>query len=367
MKTLLLCLVALVAANAQPTDITGTWQGTLTVGQRVVFKLERKDGKLGAVLYRIDRNPEPTPAASATFQDSTLKLEVPAAGANYEGHLSADGNSIAGNVTIGPNSLPLNLIRATPDTAWVIPDAPAPVPSMAPTAVVHVEVATVRPSSSDARGSSYAFRAGQVQAFNFSLRGLVVLAYDVHERQISDLPGWAADARFEINIKPDTPGQPSLAQMKKLFQEVLVDRFQLKFHMEKRQLSVYAITPLTGKAHKLTKSASEGSLSKLLFTNVGLLPALNATMAELAQTMQAVVLDRPVIDRTGIAGRWDFTLDWMSDETQFGNLNPRPQQPDTGKPNIFQAFQEQLGLKLESVQAPADVLVVEKVERPSEN
>jgi uncharacterized protein (TIGR03435 family) len=90
-------------------------------------------------------------------------------------------------------------------------------------------------------------------------------------------------------------------------------------------------------------------------------------MSELAQSMQGAVLDRPVIDRTGIEGRYDFTLDWMPDETQFISLGPTPPMPDNGKPNIFKAYQEQLGLKLEGVRAPADVAVLDKVERPSEN
>jgi uncharacterized protein (TIGR03435 family) len=206
-----------------------------------------------------------------------------------------------------------------------------------------------------------------VMAINTSLMNLITFAYDVHERQVSGAPSWADTDKFDIAIKPDTPGQPNITQMKKLLQEVLVDRFQLKFHTEKRTLSVYAITLPAGTQHKLTKSASPGNVPSLLYPRAGMLPARNATMAELAQSMQTAVLDRPVLDRTGIEGRYDFTLDWMPDETQFLSFGPAQAIPDNGKPDIFKAYQEQLGLKIEATRAPADVMVLDKAERPSEN
>jgi uncharacterized protein (TIGR03435 family) len=94
-------------------------------------------------------------------------------------------------------------------------------------------------------------------------------------------------------------------------------------------------------------------------------------MANLASTLQMRVLDRPVIDQSGLTDRYDFTLDWRPDEFQFPTL-PAPQRAAAieaadGLPNLFAAFQEQLGMKLEATKAPADVLVIEKVSRPSEN
>jgi uncharacterized protein (TIGR03435 family) len=86
--------------------------------------------------------------------------------------------------------------------------------------------------------------------------------------------------------------------------------------------------------------------------------------------MQAVVLDRPVIDQTGLAGRYDFTLTWTPDETQFGGRGgqaPPPADPANAPPGLFTAIQEQLGLKLESTKAPVDVVVIDRLEKPSEN
>ena len=92
-------------------------------------------------------------------------------------------------------------------------------------------------------------------------------------------------------------------------------------------------------------------------------------MTDLAGVMQSAVLDRPVIDQTGITGRWDFILTWTPDEFQFGGLGIRPPAPADGAtlPDLFTAFREQLGLKLESTRAPAEVLVVDGVEKPSPN
>jgi uncharacterized protein (TIGR03435 family) len=373
MKTLFLCLTAAIALQAQPApDIAGTWQGTLSPAPerslRVVFRLERNNGNLAGALFNIDQNPQPIPLTNITFQGGTLKFAIAPLGATYEGKLAANGNSVTGTVTQNDRPMALNLDRATPQTAWAIPEPPPPPKPIAANAQVHVEVATVKPSDPNARGRLYTFRGDQVMSINTTVMNLVTFAYDLRERQVAGLPGWASDLHFDITIKPDTPGQPSFGQMKKLFQEVLADRFQLKTHTEKRQINVYAITLPPGAKHKLTPSSAQSNLPNMIYRRPGLLPAQNATMLDLAQSMQTAVLDRPVIDRTGIEGRYDFTLDWMPDETQFQSFGPQ-QQPlqDNGKPNIFQAYQEQLGLKLEATQAPADVMVIDKVEKPGEN
>jgi uncharacterized protein (TIGR03435 family) len=93
-------------------------------------------------------------------------------------------------------------------------------------------------------------------------------------------------------------------------------------------------------------------------------------MGDLAGVLQTAVLDRPVIDKSGLQGRWDFTLRWTPDETQFQGMGvriPPPSNDPDAPPGLFTAFQEQLGLKLESSRGPVEVLVVDRVEKPSEN
>jgi len=155
-----------------------------------------------------------------------------------------------------------------------------------------------------------------------------------------------------------------------MVQKLLAERFKLAFHRDKKELSVYAIT--VGKnGHKLTKSEGNPSgLPGLFFRGLGNLPVTNATLADFAGVMQTAVLDRPVVDQTGIVGRWDFTLNWTPDEFQFGGLGvrvPPPGNAADAPPDLFTAVQEQLGLKLESTKAPAEVFVVDRAEKPSEN
>jgi uncharacterized protein (TIGR03435 family) len=81
------------------------------------------------------------------------------------------------------------------------------------------------------------------------------------------------------------------------------------------------------------------------------------------------VLDRPVVDRTGLPGRYDFTLNWTPDESQFAGMGVRvpPPPPDAQAPSLFTAMQEQLGLRLDSTRAQVEVFVIDRIERPSEN
>jgi uncharacterized protein (TIGR03435 family) len=96
-------------------------------------------------------------------------------------------------------------------------------------------------------------------------------------------------------------------------------------------------------------------------------------MAGFARQLQFRVLDRPVIDQTGLTDRYDFTLNWTPDEFQFPLLTAVQREywaaaaRADGLPDLFTAFQEQLGLKLEATKAPAEVLVIDKVSKPSEN
>ena len=368
-KLALLALFCLPATSAFAQDLAGTWQGTLNVPGnplRIVFQIARTDGKLTGQGFSIDQGGQPIPLSEISADGRTVKWKLAPLNAAYEGTFSADGSAITGTFAQG-GSIPLTLARATPETAWSIPAPPAPAKPMDPSANPGIEVATVKPSPVDSRGRLYRMRGAQMMAINVSVMNVITFAYDLHEQQVSGGPSWMAGDRFEIVIRPDVQGQPNIRQMKLLLQKALVDRFQLKFHTEKRELTAYAMTVPQNTKHKLTPSANAGNLPSLAYPRPGLLPARNTTMTEFAQSLQSAVLDRPVVDRTGIEGRFDFTLDWMPDETQFASFGPPQQLQDTGKPSIYEAFQRDLGLKLERARVPADVLVIDKLERPLDN
>jgi uncharacterized protein (TIGR03435 family) len=93
-------------------------------------------------------------------------------------------------------------------------------------------------------------------------------------------------------------------------------------------------------------------------------------MSDFAGMMQETVMDRPVIDKTELSGRYDFDLNWTPDDSQFGGMGgklPPPTDNTNPPPNLYTAIQEQTGLKLDATKAPADVMVVDHVEKPSEN
>ncbi len=97
-----------------------------------------------------------------------------------------------------------------------------------------------------------------------------------------------------------------------------------------------------------------------------MLPARNATMAQFTAMMGRAVLDRVVVDKTGLSGRYDFDLEWTPDDTQFGGALPPIALENIQKPDLFAALQ-QLGLKLESTRAEVDMVVIDSVERPTPN
>jgi uncharacterized protein (TIGR03435 family) len=241
---------------------------------------------------------------------------------------------------------------------------------MAADATPEFEVATIKPATPDRPGKGFMVRGRQFSTVNTTLGDLITFAYGIHAKQIIGAPAWVDTEKFDLAAQPNGEGQPNDKQWKAMIQKLLADRFKLAFHREKKELSVYAI--VVGKnGPKLTKSESTGNLPGLFFRGLGNLPAVNATMADFAGVMQSAVLDRPVVDQTGITGRWDFTLLWTPDEFQFAGLGVKPPPPPANNaaapPDLFTAFQEQLGLKLESTKAQAEVFVIDKVAKPTEN
>jgi len=371
MKKLLVWIVALMqlsggALLAQ--DMTGTWQGTLAVGGRelrIAYKIVKEGNTLKTTMYSIDQGGQGIPVSATTLQGSTFKMAIPGIGGVYEGKLDSDGVNLAGTWSQGGGpGIPLNLKLVKGDAAWAIPEPPRKMPAGASPGV---EVATVKPANPETKGRVYGFRGGQFNSINNTLSDLIAFAYGVHARQI-DGPAWMESEKYDIVAKPDIEGQPTLDQMKILAQKLLADRFALKFHHAKKELTVYAL--VVGKTgSKMTKDETDPSgAPSLLFRALGVLPGHNATMAEFADVMQSAVLTRPVVDQTGLPGRYDFSLKWTPDETQFATLGGAPPpSPTATDPDLFTAIQEQMGLKLESTKAPVDVLVIDHVEKPSAN
>jgi uncharacterized protein (TIGR03435 family) len=373
MKTLTRWLVVLVAlcatAVAQTPNLAGNWQGTLQAGKelRIVFIISGEGGALKATMHSIDQGAQGIPVNTITLTGNTLRMAVSVISGAFEGTLSPDGTTITGNWTQGAGSLSLTLRKATPDTAWKIPEPPKPMATNVPAVF---EVATIKPSIPDRPGKVFTVKGRQVLTINTTTSDLIVFSYDLHARQVVGAPPWVESEKYDVTGQPEGQGLPSRVQLGEMMRKLLEDRFKFTFHREKRELPVYAITVLPG-GHKLTKNdTNPNGLPGLFFKGLGTLPAQNATMGDFAGVMQSAVLDRPVVDRTGLQGRWDFTIRWTPDETQFAGMGvrvPPPSNDPDAPPGLFTAMQEQLGLKMESTRAPVDVLVVDRIEKPSEN
>ena len=369
----MMALAALLASALRAQDITGNWQGTLQAGPqkvRIVFKIALENDKLKAVLRTVDQ-PSPPFATTITRDGSTVKMTIPGINGKSEGKLSADGNSMVGTWTQGA-PFPLTLARATPETAWAIPEPPPPPARMAANANPAFEVATIKPSDPHSQGQIVTLRGAEVITTNETVRDLINLAYWLHPKQVAGGPAWMESEKFDMAGKPDAPGQPNVDQMKMMIQKLLADRFQLKFHFEKRDLSAYAVRIAKSEAKIIKSQDDPKGLPGFYFGRAAsgtTLTFRNSPMSQVTAILQNF-LDKPVVDQSGLSERYDFTLTFTLDPAQSARLGgpptSAPDNPDAA-PDVFTAFQQQLGLKLESTNAPVDVMVIDKVEKPSEN
>src|SRR5262245_31356553 len=241
---------------------------------------------------------------------------------------------------------------------------------MAADANLTFEVATIKPSNPATPGQSILVGRGGANLFtttNTTLNDLIIFAYGVHVQQIVGAPAWLATEKFDVSAKPEDAGVPDATQLRTMVQKLLVDRFSLKFHKEKKELSAYTLN--VGKnGPKMAKNERGGTLPGFGGRGPGAIGVRNSTMTEFASFLQARILDRPVVDQTGLSGKWDFTLEWRPDPTQAAGANAPQLPPEVAaRPDIFTAFQEQIGLKLESTKTPVEVFVIDRVEKPSEN
>jgi uncharacterized protein (TIGR03435 family) len=372
-KTLALALLA-TAAFAQ--NIAGTWQGTLQTPQRalrLVMKVTRAaDESLKVTFYSIDQNAQPITANAVSLSGTTFKAGIPAISGQYEGKLSADGTTINGTFTQGAPQ-PLILVKATPSTEWTIPEpqaAPKPMPADAKPAF---EVATIKPSNPDTPGQAINVGRGGGNAFttlNTPLHELIKFAYGVHGRQVTGGPSWMETDRFDILAKPDTPGVPNVTQLRSMVQKLLAERFGLEFHREKKELSAYVMTVDKIGVKMAKVEGSRGNLPGFSGRGLGAVGVRNSTMEEFAGFLQSRVLERPVVDQTGLTDRYDFTLEWKPEAAQLAAAGPNaPALPQNieDRSDLITAMRQQLGLKVESGKAAVEVFVIDKVIKPTEN
>jgi uncharacterized protein (TIGR03435 family) len=363
--------VALLAGSAlHAQDLAGNWQGTLQVGKglRTVLKVSKDDGKLKALMYSVDQGGRPMTVTTISLQGTAVNFAIAPIDVTYVGTLSTDGKTIAGNATQNGQTHALDLTRVNAEEMWPIPEPPKSMPADAKPGF---EVVTIKPSDPDRPGKLFTVRGRHIMTINTNVNDLVTFAYGLHPKQIVDAPAWFGTDKFDLDGVPDVEGQPSSDQLKLLIQKALTERLKLTFHHDERQLSVYALTVGKG-GPKMVKTGDQPADPKnFMFRNLGQLSVTNSTMEDFCHGMQGAVMDKPVVDHTGLTDRYDFQLKWTPDESQFGAMGikvPTPNADDpNAPPNLYTALQEQLGLKLEATKAAAGVIVIDHVEKPSPN
>jgi uncharacterized protein (TIGR03435 family) len=245
------------------------------------------------------------------------------------------------------------------------------------------DVAAIKPAA-DTQAFSFSMvqPGGRYMGQNMSLRLLIKTGYGVHDSQIIGGPSWIDSERWDINAKAEgykDPG-PFRDVSRLMVRPLLAERFKLVFHHEQRELPVYAlvfvkpnefgpqfrrddncdpqgspIPPAQGSPELSGQMAcgADGFRPRHLWARS---MTLNYMLIALGRTS----IDRPVVDHTGLTGKFDWEVQWIPDEVRLDAAN-RP--PDG--PSIFQAFRDQLGLKLEPTRDRVDVLVIDRVDRPT--
>jgi len=249
-------------------------------------------------------------------------------------------------------------------------------PAMTPK-VPALDVISVKPDpNEDAR---MGLTGDGLTARGASLHWLLTEAFQVNGDQLVGEPPWSTSALWAIDAKVVGEDVPlltglTMAQRLGMYQQILTDRFGLKYHHDQRERPGYALVLVKG-GPKLTASNAETVAQATkhpgrpgnLQMGRGALSGEGTTMHFLA-IMLSRQLGRTVVDQTGLTGRYDFNLTWTPQDAAV----PAPPAADSSAelaagPSLFASVQEQLGLKLESIKGPVDVLVIDHVEKPTAN
>jgi uncharacterized protein (TIGR03435 family) len=225
------------------------------------------------------------------------------------------------------------------------------------------EVASIRPN---ANGFSAPLDIGPKRfgAMGMSLNVLIQWAYDVRDFQVTGGPDWLNSARYDVQAT--TEEAVSQSRMRLMLQSLLADRCRLQLHRDNREFSGYDLTVAKNgpKLQPLNETSARGGIQ----IRSGVLSGRGAPMATLAGAL-TILVERPVLDKTALDGKYNFKLEY--DPSSVVNREAPRENPPTAAPSpgasIFTALQEQLGLRLESRKGPLEILVIDRLETPSEN
>jgi uncharacterized protein (TIGR03435 family) len=222
------------------------------------------------------------------------------------------------------------------------------------------EVASIKPSAPDSRGSDVDRDGNLLRMRNVTLKRCITRAYGVSAAQVMGGPKWVDTQTYDIEAKAD----PSVTddQVNTMLQSLLANRFALSLHKETRQLSGYAMT--VGAKGIVAKPAATTSCD--MDRSRGHIHASACSLQQLATKLSSV-LEAPVVDATKLKGPFDFDLTWNPGDMGTNATIPEASQESSQGPSLFTAIQDELGLKLQGEKVSTDVLVIDRAQPPTGN
>jgi len=236
------------------------------------------------------------------------------------------------------------------------------------------EVVSIKRNTTTLNGNRSINRApgGDLNATNATLRLLLRIAYDVRDYQIANAPGWAGSDGFDIVGKVDrSEGKPegadwspaNVARLASRMRTMLMERFGLAAHKETREGPVFNLVIAKG-GPKLAASTGDGPPESSF--NLTRLKCKNITIQDFATMLLQSRMERTVLDKTGLTGKYDFQMDFAPDVTASNGADVNTSGLPAA-PSFVTALQEQLGLRLESARGPVETLVIDQVQPPTGN
>lgn len=226
------------------------------------------------------------------------------------------------------------------------------------------EVAAIKRSDPDDKSNRFEIHGRRIVIENQTVQTMIEMSYGVHARQIVNAASWMESERFDVEGVPDVEGQPNVTQFQEIVRKLLEQRFGLKFHDEKQEMPRYVLTVAKSGPKVETTKRVPDALPNIRAGGDKTSRSLqmeNVSMGDVARQLQGA-LDRPVVDETGLQGRYDCTLKWSR-----ADAAAVAEDGDSALPGLFTALQEQLGLKVEPSKGEVSVMVIEHAAQPSAN
>jgi uncharacterized protein (TIGR03435 family) len=341
-------------------------------------------------------------AAGVTGADLRSRVARILSGAGVQ-RLSAHRKLLLGTAALLALAVPVafGLLHPAQTAPAAVQAAPAKSPLSGPAPdttdpaaakVPEFAVASIKPDKSGTNMFRIMFGPDGFTATNVPLKHLIREAFSVNDDQIAGEPAWVSSTSFDVDAKVDSADVPAMKnltfdQRRQMIRSLLADRFALKTHEETKELPVYMLVIAKGgpKLHEAKPGdtypnglkgpdGQHGGAGMMMFNASGQITAQGVLMSNLTRLL-AQQTGRTVIDKTGLMGKYDFTLQMppmkgpmpMPPAAGNGPAGGDDGGDDSSGPSIFTALQEQLGLKLDSQKAPLPLIVIDHIEQPSAN